>query len=232
NSDDNTQKQQAYLRILQAERAAGIIIAPTHIDDGAALEEIRASGVPVVLVDRQVNEFEFDVVKVDNVRGSYVAVKHLLDHGYQRIAMITGLEEITPGHERPLGYYEALRTAGRPVDSDLIRRGDFKESGGYQQTLALLALPNPPDAIFTINSLTTIGALKALRDSGLRVPHDVAIVGFDDLPFPEITSPMLTVIAQPAYEIGQHAVQFVMRRRREPKAPYMTVTLQPRLIIR
>ena len=232
NSDDNPAKQQAYLRILQAERAAGVIVVPTSVHDAPVLSEIRASGVPIVLVDRQVDDAMFDMVKVDNVRGAYIAVKHLLDLGYQRIAMITGLEDVTPGYERPLGYFEAMRHAGRPIDTELIRPGDFKDTSGYLQTLALMALPTPPDAIFSINSLTTIGVLRALRELGKRVPQDVALVGFDDLPFPEITTPMLTVVAQPSYEIGQQAVQFFIRRRRDPKASYMTVTLQPRLIVR
>ena len=189
-------------------------------------------GVPVVLVDRHVDDATFDIVKVDNVRGSYIAVRHLIDLGYQRIAMITGLPDVTPGFERPQGYYEAMRNAGRAVHNELIRPGDFKDTSGYLQTLALMALPEPPDAIFAVNALTTIGVLRALRELGLRVPYDVALVGFDEMPYPEIVHPGLTVVAQPSYEIGQQAVQFLMRRRREPKAAYMTVTLQPRLIIR
>lgn len=232
NSDDHPEKQQTYLRILQAERAAGIIAVPTSIHDGPALSEIRASGVPVVLVDRYVDDPAFDMVKVDNVRGSYLAVKHLLDLGYERIAMITGLPDVTPGYERPQGYYEAMRNAGRPVLDTLIRPGDFKDGSGYLQTLALMALAEPPDAIFSVNGLTTIGVVRALRELGLSVPHDVALVGFDDMPYPEIVHPGLTVVAQPSYEIGQQAVQFLMRRRREPKASYMTVTFQPRLIVR
>lgn len=232
NSDDNPVKQQNYLRILQAERAAGVLIAPTSAADGDVLQDIRDNGLPVVLVDRKVDAAEFDVVTVDNVRGAYVAVTHLISQGYRRIAMIGGADAITPGRERPIGYQQALRQAGIPVDESLYVEGDFKSPSGYNGVRHLMSLPQPPDAIFTINSLTTLGAVQALRELNLRTPEDVALVGFDDLPFAEIMTPSLTVVAQPSYEIGQNAVRFLMRRRREPKAIYMTATLPPRLVVR
>lgn len=96
----------------------------------------------------------------------------------------------------------------------------------------LMSLPNPPDAIFSSNSLTSLGMLRALRDLGLRAPQDVALVGFDDLPYADYMCPALTAVAQPAYEIGRQAVQLLLRRLQEPDAPATTITLQPRLIVR
>lgn len=231
NADDNAAKQQAYLRILQSEQA-GIIIAPRHTRDGDVLRKVRDAGIALVLIDRHVDHFEADTVQVDNVRGAALAVNHLLSLGYRRIAIIAGLQTLSPGRERLDGYRQALLAAGREVDDTLIGRADFKEEGGYALTRQLMALSQPPDAIFSSNSLMSLGALRALRDLGLRAPNDVALVGFDDLPYAEHMQPALTAVAQPAIEIGQQAVQLLLRRLREPNGPTYHLTLQPRLVVR
>src|SRR5690606_12116676 len=231
NTDDNAAKQQAYLRILQSEQA-GVIVAPTHSYDGEALRKVRDAGIAIVLIDRRLDDFETDTVLVDNVRGAALAVRHLVELGYQRIAMIAGLQTLSPGRERLEGYRQALLAAGREIDSELIAQGDFREQGGYEQMRRLMSLPNPPDAIFSSNSLTSLGMLRALRDLGLRAPQDVALVGFDDLPYADYMCPALPAVVQPPYEIGRQAVQLLLRRLQEPDPPATTIPLQPRLSVR
>lgn len=232
NADDNANKQQDYLRVMQAERVSGVIVVPTHSNDGAVLKQVHDAGLPLVLLDRQVDDFETDTVKVDNVRGVALAVKHLLKLGYRRIAFIAGLQYLTPGRERSLGYREALYAAGHPIDESLIVLGDFKTESGYRLARALMALPQPPDSIFTANSLMAMGALKGLHDLGLRVPEDVALISFDDVPWAENLCPPLTAVNQPGYELGQQAVDLLLHRLTNGAGHYRTVVLQPRLVIR
>ncbi len=232
NTDDHIDKQQAYLKVMLAEQAAGLIIVPTHSRDGHALLEVQKAGMPIVLLDRQMQRFHADTVKVDNVLGAQIAVNHLIEQGRERIAMIGGLQYLTPAQERLQGYSEALRHAGREVDPALILNGDFKAESGAAITREFMQRPTPPDAIFTANSLMAMGALQALHALGLRVPQDVALVSFDDVPWAENLNPPLTVVAQPAYELGVQAVELLRRRFTQPDAPIQTVILQPRLIVR
>jgi LacI family transcriptional regulator len=232
NTDDNPDKQKVYLRIMQAEHAAGLIVVPTHPGDGSVLEPLRAAGIPVILLDREVNHFEADTVKVDNVRGAYLAMQHLIQLGYERIAIIAGTQYLTPGHERLKGCYDALNEMGFHVDESHIKMGNFKIESGYDLAYDLMQAPNPPNAIFVSNNLMTLGVLRALHEIGIRIPEEVALVGFDDMPWAGDLNPALTTVAQPGYELGQQAVQLLLKRLERPEAPFFKIILQPRLIIR
>ncbi len=232
NTDEDAAKQRMYLRVMQAERVAGLIVSPTHVDDGEVLTKFSRSGIPVVLLDRRVDHCELDAITVDNVHGAHIAVKHLIDLGYHRIGMIGGAMHLTTGRERHQGYQSALETACIPVDEALVRFGDFKTESGYRLACELVTSPNPPRALFVANNLMTLGALRALREMGLRVPDDTAIVGFDDMPWSTELCPPLTAVSQPAYELGWEAVHLLLHRIAVPDAPFRTVTLQTRLIVR
>lgn len=232
NTDDDRDRQQRYLRLMQEEQVAGLIIAATHPSDGPLLREISEAGTPIVLLDRLVDHFAADTVKVDNEAGASMAVRHLINLGYQRIAMIAGLQHITAGRERTEGYREAFASYGLPVDEQLIRYGDFKTSSGMRLTSEFMASAAPPDAIFVTNSLMTLGAMRTLHRLGYRIPDDVALVGFDDAPSFEDLNPPLTTIAQPEYEMGREAAHLLLRRIEKPNANFRTVVLQPQLIVR
>ena len=232
NTDDIPDKQQVYLRLMQAEQVAGLIVVPTHPNDSAVLKPVQAAGLPIILLDREVKNFEADTVMVDNVRGSTIAIKHLIDLGYQRIAIIAGTQYLSPGRDRLRGAYDAFHEANTPVDETLVKVGNFKIESGYDLTCELMSLSNPPDAIFVSNNLMTLGALRALHELGVRIPEDVALVGFDDMPWAGDLNPPLTAVAQPGYELGQQAIQLLLKRLEEPDAPFYKVILQPRLIVR
>jgi DNA-binding LacI/PurR family transcriptional regulator len=230
NTDENPAKQQMYLRVMQAERVAGLIISPTNVNED--FTELRQLGIPVILLDRRTDKFETDAVTIDNVGGAYLAVKHLVDLGYERIGTIGGSPHLTTGRERYEGYRKALNAAGLKIDEKLVKIGDFKTDSGYQLASELINLPRPPQAIFVANNLMTLGALRVLRENNVRVPQDVALVGFDDMPWSSELCPPLTAISQPTYELGQETVHLLLRRLANPDAPIRTVTLQPRLIVR
>jgi LacI family transcriptional regulator len=232
NTDDIPDKQKVYVRLMQAEQAAGLIVVPTHPNDGAMLEPVRNAGIPIILLDRDVNNFEADSIRVDNVRGALLAARHLITLGYQRIALIAGTQYLTPGRERLQGFYDAMHERGIEIDQALVKVGNFKIENGYELALELMNAAAPPDAIFASNNLMTLGALRALHELGLRVPQDVALVGFDDMPWAEDLNPPLTAVSQPGYEIGQQAVQLLLKRIERPDAPFSRVILQPKLIVR
>jgi LacI family transcriptional regulator/LacI family repressor for deo operon, udp, cdd, tsx, nupC, and nupG len=232
NTDDNPEKQKAYLRVMQAERAAGVVVVPTRSNDGAVLAPVREGGIQVVLVDREVVNFEADTVKVDNVRGAYIATTHLINLGYRRIAVIAGTQSLTPGRERLRGCYDAFEEKGLSIDPSRVKVGNFRLESGYELTNELMSMAEPPDAMFVANNLMSLGALRLLHERGIRIPEEVALVGFDDMPWAGDLNPPLTTVSQPGYELGQQAVQLLLQRVERPALPFYKVILQPRLIVR
>jgi DNA-binding LacI/PurR family transcriptional regulator len=230
NTDENPVKQQMYLRVMQAERVAGLIISPTSINEDFA--QLKRLGIPVILLDRQTDKLQTDAVVVDNVAGAFAAVHHLIDLGYDRIGIIGGTPHLTTGRQRTEGYRKALTTAGLKIDEKLIKTGDFKTDSGYRLANEFIASSSPPRAIFVANNLMTLGALRAIREQGVQVPQDIALVGFDDMPWSSELCPPLTAVSQPTYELGQETVHLLLRRLADPNAPIRTMTLQPRLVIR
>jgi LacI family transcriptional regulator len=210
NSDEDVDKEAAYLDIVVAEQMAGVAIAMASTED-SVLDLLLSRQVPVVAVDRRPEHRAEDVdsVLVDNLLGARQATEHLLASGAQRIACITGPERVSTAGERLRGYEVALRAAGREVDPGLVWRADFKEEGGHAAAVSLLTGRRPPDALFVTNNLMTLGALRAVGEVGLEVPDDVLLVGFDDAPWATLIRPQLSVVAQPTYEIGRQAAQLL-----------------------
>lgn len=232
NTDDNLEKELSYLRIMRAQQAAGLIFVPSHPKDSGILSPVRASGIPVVLVDREISGFEADTVIVDNSYGAQIAVSHLIAMGYRRIAILAGPQDLTPGRKRLQGYHAAHREAQLEPAADLVRIGTFKRDSGYALTHEMMRSSEPPDAIFASNNLMALGALRALHERQIRIPDSVALVSFDDMPWAEDLNPSLTVVAQPSYEMGQQALDLLIHRMKYPNSSYRKVILQPHLIIR
>ncbi len=232
NSDEDVKKQAMYLNVMQAEHVAGLIFVPTPGTKASNLEALVQSGSALIVLDRMLDDINVDAVKVDNVRGAYNAVKHMIDLGYQRIGIIIASNEITTGRERYQGYMQALDDAGIPLDSSLVKYGDSRAESGYRLTHELIASNQPPEAIFAGNNMVTLGALRALRESGKRIPEDIALIGFDDMPWSGDLCPPLTAVSQPTYELGQEAVALLLRRIAQPSAPTRTVILETQLIQR
>lgn len=228
NSDEDLGREADYIDVAVAERMAGVVIAVASRRE-SSLKPLIDHQLPVVAVDRSAGR-DVDAVVVDNRMGAEEAVRHLIEHGNRRIACITGPARVDTATERLEGYRRALQEAGLEADSALIRRADYKESGGHEAALSLLTSRNPPDALFIANNPMAAGALRAIRELGLAVPRDVAIVAFDDSPWCALTSPQLTVVAQPAYEIGRVAAELLVTA--GDKRTSRTIVLTPQLIVR
>jgi DNA-binding LacI/PurR family transcriptional regulator len=230
NSDEDPQKEQLYAEVLIQERVSGVIIVPTGRD---ACDLLLKERVPLVLVDRRLPGVMADSVTLDNIAGAYAATYHLLQLGHTRIGLVGAPLHVSVGIERRLGYERALAEAGLTVDESLIHIGDFKETGGYRATRALLSLNPPPTAIFAVNNLMTTGALQAISEGGLRIPGDVSVVAFDDMPWLPLLTPPLTAVRQPVYEIGRTAAELLFQRMSlGPGGPIREVVLQPEFVIR
>src|SRR5581483_9184928 len=232
NSDENPGKQRQYIEVLCAERVAGAIVVPTS-EQPRELRLFREHDIPIVSVDRRVKDSSIDAVLVDNARGAYEAVMHLITNGYHRIGVITGPTSTTTGRERLEGYRKALRDAGIVHDHELERIGSFREQSGRQFAKELLDLQPPVEALFVTNNLMTLGALDAIHTRNLRIPDDIAIVGFDEMPWAALSAISLTTVTQPVYELGSTAALRLFQRLEESVAVMQQeIILAPTLCIR
>jgi len=230
NSDEDPDKEASYVAAILAEQMAGVIISPTG--GGGPVQRLIDASVPIVAIDRQVPGATVDLVTVDNEHAATVATTHLIDEGFRHIACIAGPRDLSTARQRLDGYRRALRAAGRPIDSRLIQYADFRESGGYAAMAALLDQSPRPDAVFTTNNLMTIGALECLAERGVRVPDDVAVFGFDDVPCATLIQPPLSTVTQPTYEIGRTAAELLLARIAEPTRPPSVKVLPTEIHVR
>jgi LacI family transcriptional regulator/LacI family repressor for deo operon, udp, cdd, tsx, nupC, and nupG len=216
NSQEDTDRERQYIEVLCAEGVAGVILVPAR-EGKSALPFFAARGIPVVAIDRQVSGGASDSVMIDNVQAACDAVTHLLAAGYHRIGMIVGPLDTTTGRGRLAGYREALRQAGIAHDPSLERYGPLDEESGRQLAEELLALPEPVEALFAGNNRITMGILQAVHAHRLRIPDDLAIVGFDDVRWADLGSVMLTSVVQPAHEMGCVATERLIQRLQHPE---------------
>ncbi len=231
NSDEDVDKEKFYIELMQSEQVAGVLITPTR-EKGSHCRKLVEANIPVVAVDRCVTDVDVDTVVVDNARSAAAVVQHLVDMGHRRIGLVVGSADITTGRERKEGYAQALAATGLPIVPSLIQSDVPTEASGYRLTNNLLGLPEPPTAIFTGNILLTIGALRAIRDRGLVIPRDVALVAFDETVWASLLEPSLTTVEQPTYELGQLAAELLLRRIQDNARPRQKIVLQATLHIR
>jgi len=233
NSSEDNRREQQYLQVLYAERIAGAILIPTQERLGNALKGFHERHIPLVAADRRIQDSTIDAVLVDNIRGAREAVEHLIGHGYRRIGIITGPQTITTGRERLEGYHQALQAANITPDPLLERSGPFKEENGRVLTEELLQLTPPIDALFVANNVMTLGAFKTLLAHKIRVPNDLALVGYDETPWATLSSISLTTVMQPVYELGSTAAQRLFQRLKDPTIQTrQEILLTPTLVVR
>ncbi|MDM0054373.1 LacI family DNA-binding transcriptional regulator [Variovorax fucosicus] len=232
NTDDEPRRQSVYLQVLAERRIDGLIVVSTGNDD-SLVTQLHGLKVPTVLVDREIADPSCDLVETAHMQGGLLAVRHLLSLGHRRIACIGGPAGVTPSEQRIEGWRMALAESGATPNADaLLWRGGFTSQGGYEAMHAILRTEEAPSAVFVCNDLMAIGALRAAHETGVHVPDELSIVGFDDIELSAYTSPPLTTVAQPKERIGALAVDMLLervsKRRHEPRK----VVLQPELRVR
>ncbi len=231
NTELDVQRELFYVDVLSKKQVDGIVFVAAG-DQTDSLDFLRSQSMPVVMVDRDVPKVEVDAVLTDNQLGGYLATHHLIGLGHRRIACIAGPSNITPSAERIIGYRKALEEAALPYDEKLILRGDYHAESGMQITHVLLKTEPRPTAIFALNDLMALGALRAAAEANCSVPNDLAIVGYDDLELSRFTNPPLTTIAQPKKQIGAEAVSLLAERMSGKSRLPSRLVLPPELIIR
>ena len=231
NSDGNLDKELLYTNVLVEKQVDGILFVAA----GVSTEHIRAlqtRRMPLVLVDRDIPGVAVDSVLTDNARGGWQAIHYLIELGHRRIGCITGPSDVTPSAERVTGYRQALREAGIAADENLVVKGDFQYESGFRATQQLLEVNDPPTAVFACNDLMAVGAISAVIESGRRVPADLSVIGFDDVPLASFTNPPLTTIAQPKYEMGALATTMLLERVQDRDMPPRRKLLDTSLFVR
>jgi LacI family transcriptional regulator len=222
-------------QMLRAKGVDGMLI--TSIQSGSEpLRQLEAEGMPFVLLNRYLDDYITDCVLNDNRQGAYDLTAHLCRLGHQRIAHLTGPEQISSVRERLEGYRQALAESGAAYDPALVLRCDLGMEDGCRQVEALLNSATPrPTAVFAYSDLLALGVLRALHARGMQVPRDMALAGYDDIEFAALVEPPLTTVAQQAYQIGQKGAELLIQKIQRPQSepwPCQRIVYKPQLIIR
>ncbi|MBE0478505.1 LacI family DNA-binding transcriptional regulator [Candidatus Aerophobetes bacterium] len=232
NTDEDTKKEEQYLKIMLEKRIDGLIVSPTS-PKIPILKMFEIRNIPIVCIDRSLENIEADTVCVDNAHGAFMATEHLIKLGHKRVAIVTGIKGIATTEERLKGYLDALTRYGIEKDLSLIVRGNSTIQGSIEATKSLFKLKSPPTCIFSANNLMLIGTYIALKKLKKRIPEDIAVIGFDDFDWAEALAPTPTVVSQPNYTIGATAAQILMQRiLKEGPQTRQNITLKTELIIR
>lgn len=224
-------KESLYVKTIANGLVDGLLLLVPHNAQNY-LQALPTQNFPYVLIDQLDTKYNGSSVDATNWQGAYDAISHLIKLGHRRIGLITGHLQLNSARERLDGYRAALQYHQIPYDDSLIAEGDYTTQGGYEGTRQLMKLAQPPTAIFASNDLSAFGVLDAIHETGLSIPDDVSVVGFDDIPLASLTYPKLTTVRQPLVQIGQVAVRLLLERLEEPENEARRVTLATEMVIR
>jgi LacI family transcriptional regulator, repressor for deo operon, udp, cdd, tsx, nupC, and nupG len=230
NTYQEPDKAYSYIDELKQKQVDGMILLTTRLDYQIISD--LANDYPVVLASDYIEGLTAPTVAIDNISSARYAVEHLLQLGHRRVGMITGPLDIPLSRDRLKGYRQALLEHDIGVESVLIQEGDHSFESGYNQMNKFLALNKTPTAIFAANDSMAMGTVKAVKAQGLRVPEDVAVVGFDNIQFSEIFEPALTTIAQPLIEMGKRSMELLLKQIKGEPLTKKQHVLDTKLIIR
>jgi LacI family repressor for deo operon, udp, cdd, tsx, nupC, and nupG len=208
-TENDIEREKEYINLLLQKQADGMVLLTARLNK-TNLEEI-SEHFPMVLACEYMDGLNVPTVSIDNISSARKATEHLIKLGHTKIAHITGPINVILSRDRMRGYQQAMMSHDLDIDSAYIQEGDFSFESGYNQTLKLLALENPPTAVFAFNDEMAMGAIKAAKDSGLKAPEDLAVVGFDNVKMSSVIEPNLTTINQPKYEIGKKAMELLLK---------------------
>jgi LacI family transcriptional regulator len=224
-------QEERRLEVFRADGVRGLIFAASR-SPSRLYSELGKAGMALVAASRDVTRLPVDQVTVANRDGAYAGTSHLIQLGHRRIAIINGPLALTTARDRQTGYEQALHEAGLPLDESLVMHGAFNQAAGHSAMQQLLSSNAQPTAVFAASNLLTLGALQAIHDRHLAIPDDVAIVGFDEMPWAMSLRPPLTTVAQPAFDVGRTAAELLLARVREPELPRRQIVLETKLIVR
>jgi LacI family transcriptional regulator len=231
NTDGSPQRQQSHLESLHDRRVDGVILASSFLND-PAVRWLRRQRIPYVLVNRYSDEVHDPFVGSDDLLGGRIATAHLADRGHRRIGHLAGKATVSTGVLRQRGYLAALIERGLSTDPRLVVESGYTEEGGAGAAERLLSLDDPPTAIFAVTDMTAVGAFGAARRMGLRIPDDVAIVGYNDIPLASRMVPALTTVHVPIHDFGAAAARLLLEQIETGEPSQRRVIFNPELIVR
>ena len=233
NTDNDHDKEIVHLNELRTYLPSGLIVIPSNLSDlTAQAESYRKSGTAVVCVDRLPKEWNGDTVTADNETGAYNATNYVLRQGHKHLAMIVGPKHLTNVQDRLTGFKRALHENKIMIGPEYIQEATFDQQGGYSKTMFLLKMIPRPTVIFAGNDMIAFGAMLAFREARLRCPEDISVIGFDNLDLAEMTSPPLSSVSQPGYQMGTAAAHILIERVEGDQGPAKHIVLETTLKIR
>ena len=229
NTDENAEHELQSVRLMLGQRVDGIVLVP-HARESVL--PIQRSQRPFVLVDRIFDNIEADAVSTDHYAGAFAATDYLTGLGHRAIAVLRGPGILYPDVERYRGFADAMKKRKLPIDTGLVRNCEFEEALAYQATKDLVTWTPTPTAIFSFNSLMTIGVIKALRELRLKIPDDISIVTYDEIPGHSIFTPSITYVQQPIDILGREATRIILQRiEHAGKKEFAQILLPPTLVM-
>ncbi|MBS0881855.1 ribose operon transcriptional repressor RbsR [Pantoea sp. JGM49] len=232
NTEGDEERMNRSLETLMQKRVDGLLMmcTETHLPSAEILN--RYPSVPMVMMDWAPFEGRGDIIQDNALLGGELATQHLIDRGYTRIACIAGPQDKTPARLRLEGFHKAMESSGLPVLPGYVVDGDFEFQGGFNAMNQLLTLELLPEAVFTSNDAMAVGVYHALFQAGLRVPQDIAVMGYDNIELARYLTPPLSTIHQPKDELGELAIDTLIHRMSDPDASQQTLVLTPELVER
>jgi LacI family transcriptional regulator len=232
NSDLNVDKEKKYLNLLLGKRVDGLIISASG-SSNSYYKQLKNNGVPSVYLNRSPDFTDIDTVTTNNYGGSYQATDHLINHGHKKIGIITGIQNINTGRERLSGFKQALLDNDLEINENWVKEGNFEDNSGYFKMKEIMEQTDRPTALFVSNNAMTLGVYKYIKKFALKIPDDIAIIGFDDPEWGSIVDPPLTAVAQPSYQLGTEAARLIIEKIKGGHADrQQIITLNPTLVIR
>ncbi len=231
NTDGSLEREQAHLHVLHGRRVDGVIVASTHLGD-PAVRWLRDQGIPHVLVNRFSDDRADPFVGSDDFAGGKLATEHLIALGHRRIGHLAGPATVSTAQHRRRGYLAALGEAGLAADAALMAESGFTERGGAAATERLLALPSPPSAIVAVTDLAAAGAYAAARRRSLRIPDELAVVGYNDIPLARWLVPGLTTMRVPAARLGADGADLLIDQIERGPSLARRLVYVPELVVR
>ncbi|TCP25588.1 LacI family transcriptional regulator [Scopulibacillus darangshiensis] len=229
-SQNKSENESEYLNHLRYKQVDGVILLTARTTPH--LVEELSDSYPIVLACEYLEGSNIPTVSIDNISSARKITSHLIKLGHHRIAHIAGPKNVILGRDRLKGFEQALAQNNLEIDQILIQEGDFTYESGYRLMKKLLALQNPPTAVFAANDEMAIGAIKAIKHCQLSVPEDIAVVGFDDIQMASIFEPELTTVAQPTFEIGSTAMALLLSLMKKEKLNMKQFVLEEQMIVR
>jgi LacI family transcriptional regulator len=231
NTQRDYNKEEEAINLLLAKRVDGLLIDPVQDRDNDINSLVEAN-IPFVVVGRDFENIEVDAVYNDEVKGGFLATEYLIKKGHKRIALIDGFLYKSPAKGRLEGYKKALKEYGIPLDDALVSAGDIDLKDGYERTKQLFEKELNFNAIFAYNDMMAFGAMQAIKEKGLRIPEDIGLVGYDDIPFSSLTSPPLTTIRLKKQDLGIECVKLLLSRINNKRKKTKKIMLDVELIKR